>query len=72
MSIKTFLLKQMMKKQGLPDEQVEMFVKMFEKNPDLFKNIAEEAQTKMKSGKDQMTAMKEVMAKYEKEVRALM
>jgi len=34
------LLKKMLSKQGVPPVQIDMFVKMMEKNPELFKTIA--------------------------------
>ena len=66
-----FLLKKMLRTQGVPEPQIEMFVRMLEKNPELFKNIAEEIQVKVKSGVDQNTASLEVMRKYEAELKKL-
>ena len=66
-----FLLKKMLQKQGVPEAQIDMFLKMMEKNPELFKIIAEEIQTKVKSGLDQNTASMQVMKKYEGELRKL-
>ncbi|MFA6301148.1 MAG: hypothetical protein WC609_02235 [Candidatus Paceibacterota bacterium] len=66
-----FLLKKMLRTQGVPEAQIEMFVKMMEKNPELFKTIAEEIQTKTKGGMDQMVASMEVMKKYESELKKL-
>ena len=62
----------MMKMKGAPQEQIDQDVGMFEKDPELFKKIAAEAQVKMKEGKDQMTAMMEVSQKYQKELKDLM
>lgn len=66
-----FLLKKMLKGKGVPEAQIDMFVQMIEKNPELFKKIAEEVQEKVKSGMDQQTAGLEVMKKYEDELRKL-
>jgi len=66
-----FLLKKMLKSQGVPDEQVDMFIKMMEKNPELFKTIAAEIQEKTKSGMNQMDAAMLVMKKYETELKKL-
>jgi hypothetical protein len=66
-----FLLKKMLQKQGVPEAQIDMFIKMMEKNPELFKVIAEEVQQKIKSGMDQQTAGIEVMKKYEQELKKL-
>lgn len=69
--LKKFLLKTMLKKQGVPDEQVDMVLAMMEKDPELFKTIASEIQHKVKSGMDQNTASMEVMKKYESELKKL-
>jgi len=61
----------MLRTQGVPEAQIEMFVAMIEKNPDLFKTIATEIQAKIKSGTDQATAGMEIMKKYESELRKL-
>ena len=61
----------MLRTQGVPEPQIEMFIKMIEKNPELFKTIAEEIQAKVKGGMDQQTAGMEVMKKYETELKKL-
>lgn len=66
-----FLLKKMLRTQGVPDAQIEMFVNMLQKNPELFKTIALETQEKIKGGMSQMTASMEVMKKYEAELKKL-
>lgn len=66
-----FLLRKMLRTQGVPEAQIDMFITMMEKNPELFKTIAEEIQTKTKGGMDQTAASMEVMKKYEKELRSL-
>jgi 2-oxo-4-hydroxy-4-carboxy--5-ureidoimidazoline (OHCU) decarboxylase len=66
-----FLLKKMLQKQGVPEAQIEMFIKMMEKNPELFKTIAKEIEEKVKSGMDQMKAGMEVMKKHESELKKL-
>lgn len=63
------LLKSKMK--GIPEADQEKIFAMLEKNPNLFKQIAEEVQAKMKAGKDQMTAVREVMMAHEAELKAL-
>ena len=62
----------MMKSKGVPQDQADMIVGMVEKNPALFEKIAVEAQAKMKQGKDQMTAMMEVMQAHQDELKKLM
>lgn len=71
MSIKSFLMKKMLasKLKDVPQDQQDKIFSAIEKNPDLFKKIAEEAQEKIKGGKDQMTAMMEVMQKYQTELQ---
>lgn len=65
------LLRKMLKSQlkDVPQEQQEMLLRGFEKNPELFEKIAKETQAKMKEGKDQMSAAMEVMQKYQKELQ---
>jgi len=66
-----FLLKKMLRTQGVPEAQIDMFVKMIEKNPELFKAIAREIEEKVKGGMSQMNAGMEVMKKYEEELKKL-
>lgn len=68
---KNFLLKKMLRTQGVPEAQIEMFINMMEKNPELFKTIANEIQEKVKGGMDQNQAGLEVMKKYEAELKKL-
>lgn len=69
--LKNFLMKKMLKAQGVPEEQIDMLVNMMEKNPELFKTIATEIQAKIKGGMSQMDAGMEVMKKYEVELKKL-
>lgn len=66
-----FLLKKMLRMQGVPEAQIGMFISMIEKDPELFKKIAEEVQEKVKGGMDQQTAGMQVMKKYEQELKKL-
>lgn len=66
-----FLIKKMLRTQGVPPAQIDMFVAMIEKNPELFKTIAEEIQEKVKGGTSQMDAGAQVMKKYEQELNKL-
>ena len=66
-----FLLKKMLRTQGVPEAQIKMFVAMIEKNPELFKTIATEVKAKIDAGADQQTASLEVMKKYEQELKKL-
>jgi len=66
-----FLLKKMLRTQGVPPAQIDMFVAMIEKNPELFKTIAGEIEEKVKGGMSQMDAGMQVMKKYENELKKL-
>lgn len=68
---KDFLMKKMMKRQGVSEDQADQMLDMFKKNPELFKKIAEETQAKVKGGQDQMQAAMEVMQKYQDELKKL-
>ena len=61
----------MLRTQGAPEAQIEMFIKMMEKNPELLKTIATEVQEKVKGGISQTDASLEVMKKYEGELKKL-
>ena len=66
-----FILKKMLRMKGVPEEQIDMFVGMMEKNPELFKTIAQEIEEKTKSGMSQEQASMLVMKKYEAELKKL-
>lgn len=68
---KNFLIRKMLRTQGVPPEQIEMFIKMMEKDPKLFEKIAAEIQEKVKGGMDQMQAGMQVMQKYEADLKKL-
>lgn len=68
---KNFLIKKMLRTQGVPEAQIEMFTRMIEKNPELFKTIATEVQEKVKGGMSQMDASMQVMKKHEEELKKL-
>ncbi len=66
-----FLLKKMLRTKGVPEAQIQMFITMMEKNPELFKTIATEIQEKVKGGMSEMDAGVEVMKKHEAELKKL-
>lgn len=66
-----FLLKKMLRKQGVPEPQIDMFIKIMEKDPELFKNIALETKAKIDAGMEQQSASLEVMKKYEADLKKL-
>lgn len=61
----------MLRTQGVPEAQIDMVINMMEKDPELFKKIAEEIQAKIKGGMDQQEASMEIMKKYETELKKL-
>jgi len=68
---KNFLIKKMLRTQGVPEAQIDMVLNMMEKNPELFKKIAEEIKAKTDAGLDQQTASMQVMQKYENDLKKL-
>ena len=66
------MLKSQLKKAGVPEEQQRMIITAIEKNPDLFKKIAEEAQEKIKGGMAEQQAFMEVMQSHQAELQAAM
>ncbi|MDE2399945.1 MAG: hypothetical protein KGL67_02985 [Patescibacteria group bacterium] len=69
--MQNFLLKKMLRTKGVPEAQIDMFVSMIEKNPELFQKIAKEVEEKVKSGMSQTDAGLQVMKKYEEELKKL-
>ena len=68
---KNFLLKKMLRTQGVPEAQIDMVLTMMEKDPELFKKIAKEIEEKIKGGMDKMEASQKIMQKYEAELKKL-
>ncbi|MEK7588312.1 MAG: hypothetical protein AAB438_00660 [Patescibacteria group bacterium] len=68
---KNFLLKKMLRLKGVPEAQIDMFINMMEKDPELFQKIALEIQEKVKSGMSETDAGMMVMKKYENELKKL-
>ncbi len=68
-----FFLKALVKKQlrGVPDDQIEMILKIVENNPQLFKKIAEEIQAEIESGADQQEAAMRIMKAHESELKGI-
>lgn len=69
---KDFLVRQMLKARGVPSEQIDLILKVVEKNPALFQQIAGEIEAKVKAGQDQQQAAMEVMTAHQEELKALM
>lgn len=72
--LKKLLMKKLLKSKmkDIPEAEQEKMLNAIEKNPDFFQNIATEVQAKMKEGRDQMTAMMEVMKKHQEELKNIM
>ena len=69
-----FVMRKMLKSQmkGLPEAQQEAILSAFEKDPALFKKIAEEIKQKTKNGQNEQFASMEVMMKYKSQIQKLM
>jgi len=69
-----FVMRKMLKSQmkGLPEAQQEVILSAFEKDPNLFKKIAEEIKQKTKNGQNEQFASMEVMMKYKAQIQKLM
>ncbi len=69
--LKNFIFKQLLKSKmkDIPQEQQEKMLAALDKNPQLFEEIALKAQEKMRSGKDQMTAIMEAAREREAELK---
>ena len=74
MSLKTFLMKKMIKSKmkGVPEAEIDKMIAMIEKNPDFFQSIAKEVDIEVKKGKSQEAATMEVMRKHQGELQNLM
>jgi hypothetical protein len=70
---KLFLIKKLLKSQlkDVPDAELDKFIAIVEKNPELFKKIAEEIQAKTSGGMDQMQATMAVMKSHEAELKGI-
>lgn len=66
-----FLLRKMLRTQGVPEAQINMLISMMEKNPDLFKKLAEEIKAMTDRGVDQKTAATQIFQKYGEELKKL-
>jgi len=68
-----FFMRALLKKQmkGVPDAEIDKFIAMVEKNPDFFKQVAVEAQEKMKSGMGQQEAVMAVLQNKQAELQKI-
>jgi len=72
--LKNFFMKQMLKSQmkDVPAEEQEKILKLVSENPQFFENIAKEIQGKMSQGKDQVSAILEVMTAHKEELQKML
>jgi len=66
------LVRHQLKKTGLPDDQVEMFVQLVLKHPEFFKQIDAEVKAKKKQGMNEQAAMMQVMRSHQAELQKMM
>lgn len=59
------------KMKDVPQEQQDMIFTLIEKNPDFFKELADELQQEIAKGVNQTTAMMNVMKRHETELKKL-
>lgn len=74
MGIKSYITEKLIrsKMKNLPKAQQDMFIKLIEENPELFKKIGDEVKALTKNGTSEMTATMQVMRKYQAEIQKLM
>lgn len=56
---------------NLPKAQQDMFIKLIQENPELFKKIGDEVKALTKSGVSEMTATMQIMRKYQPEIQKI-
>ena len=68
---KEFMLRAMLAKQlkNLPKDQQDKMIEAIVKNPQIFKDIADSAQKKMKAGKTQMQATMEAAREHQQALK---
>jgi len=73
MGIKSFLTEKLIrsKMKNLPKAQQDMFIKLIQENPELFKKIGDEVKALTKSGVSEMTATMQIMRKYQPEIQKI-
>ena len=73
MGIKDFLIKKMVKAKmkNLPPEQQDMIIALVSENPEFFKKIQAQIETKKKQGQNEQLAMMQVMRENQAEIQKL-
>lgn len=76
MGLQNLVLRQMLmaqiKKMNLPKDKQDKIVNAIINNPEFFKKMAEEMQTEMKGGLNQMQVAQKLAGKYQDEVRKIL
>lgn len=74
MGVKDFLIKKLVrsKMKGLPKEQQDMIIALVSENPEFFKKIQAQIETKKKGGQNEQMAMMQVMRENQAEIQKLM
>lgn len=74
MSIKSFITEKLIraKMKLLPKVQQDMFIKLINENPELFKQIADDTKVLTKGGMSEMAATMQVMRKHQAEIQKAM
>ena len=67
-----FLIRRMLRAQGLPPEQVDLFLGVIKKNPELFQKIAAEIKIRVDNGEKQQAASMAVMQAHAAELKAVL
>jgi len=60
------------KMKGLPKDQQDMIIALVSENPDFFKKIQAQIETKKKAGQNEQMAMMQVMRENQAEIQKLM
>lgn len=74
MSIKSFIAEKLIrsKMKDLPKAQQDMFIKLINENPELFKKIGDEVKALTKGGMSEMAATMQVMRMHQAEIQRAM
>lgn len=70
-----FFIKALLKKKlkgSVPDDQLDMFIEVVEKNPEFFERMVKEIQAKVSTGVSQQDASMAVLKNHQDELKALM
>ncbi len=74
MGVKDFLIKKLVrsKMKGLPQEQQDMIIALVSENPEFFKKIQAQIESKKKQGQNEQMAMMQVMRENQAEIQKMM